>query len=65
MPTSYSMKDTLLTAGTAEVGRQMTDALSFYKSKMILDRPNCFGLVQIILVGSKLFWSGLNLIFLD
>ena len=35
-------------------------ALSFYRSKMILDRPNCFGWIQIVLVGSKSFWSGLN-----
>ena len=27
---------------------------------MILDHPNCFGLVQIVLVMSKLFWSGPN-----
>ena len=33
-------------------------ALSFYRSKMILDCPDCFGWVQIILVGSKLLWSG-------
>ena len=30
------------------------------RSKMILDCPNCFGHVQIDLVMSKLFWSGLN-----
>ena len=35
-------------------------ALSFYRSKMILDRPNCFGQVQIDLVMSKSFWSGPN-----
>jgi hypothetical protein len=35
-------------------------ALSFYRSKLILDYSNCFGWVQIILVGSKLFWSGPN-----
>ena len=35
-------------------------ALSFYRSKMILDRPNCFGRVQIVLVGSKSFWLGPN-----
>ena len=47
----------------------ITNALSFYWSKMILVRPNhfgptksfwsgtnCFGLVQIVLVGSKSFW---------
>ena len=27
---------------------------------MILDHPNCFGQLQINLVGSKLFWSGPN-----
>ena len=27
---------------------------------MILDCPNCFGQVQLILIGSKLFWSGPN-----
>ena len=25
---------------------------------MILDHPNCFGRLQIVLIGSKLFWSG-------
>ena len=30
----------------------------FYRFKIILDRPNCFGWVQIVLVGSKSFWSG-------
>jgi hypothetical protein len=35
-------------------------ALSFYRSKMILDHPNCFGRLQIVLVRSKLFWSGPN-----
>ena len=34
--------------------------MSFYRSKMILDCPNCFGKVQIVLVRSKLFWSGPN-----
>ena len=33
-------------------------ALSYYRSKMILDSPNCFGQVQVVLVGSKLFWFG-------
>ena len=37
-----------------------TYALSFYRSKMIFDRPNCFGRVQVVLVGYKLFWSGPN-----
>ena len=27
---------------------------------MILDRQNCFGRVQIVLLGSKLVWSGPN-----
>ena len=49
---------------------QTSNALSFYWSKMILDRPNhfgwvpivldepnCFGQVQIILVRSKSFWT--------
>ena len=44
---------------------QNTNALSFYSSKMILDRPNCFEQVQIVLVGSKSFWSGSNKTFLD
>ena len=35
-------------------------ALSLYRSKIILDQPNCFGQVQIVLVGSKLFWLGPN-----
>ena len=35
-------------------------ALSFYRSKMILDHPNCFGRVQIVLVESELFWLDLN-----
>ena len=36
------------------------NALSFYRSKMILDRPNCFGQIQTVLVGSKSFCSGPN-----
>ena len=36
-------------------------ALSYYRSKMILDSPNCFDWVQIVLVGYyKSFWSGSN-----
>ena len=35
-------------------------ALSFYGSKMILDSPNHFGQVPIVLVGSNLFWSDPN-----
>ena len=34
--------------------------LSIYMSKMTLDRPNCFGRIQIVLVGSKSFCSGPN-----
>ena len=36
------------------------NALSFYGSKMILDRPNYFGRVPIILDGPNLFWLGPN-----
>ena len=36
------------------------NTLSFYRSKMILDHPNCFGWLQIVLVGSNPFWSGPN-----
>ena len=42
---------------------QMTYVLSFYTSKIISDCPNCFGRVQIVLVGSKSFWSGSNRLF--
>ena len=38
----------------------MIYALFFYRSKVILDRPNCFGRIQIILVGSESFWLGSN-----
>ena len=38
----------------------LTYALSFYGSKMILDRPNHFGRVPIVLVGTNSFWSGPN-----
>ena len=31
---------------------------SMYVSKMILDHPNCFGRVQIVVIRCKLFWSG-------
>ena len=34
--------------------------LSFYVSKTILDRPNYFGQVPIVLDRSNVFWSGLN-----
>ena len=37
-------------------------ALSFYRSKIILDRPNCFGQVQNILVKFKLDFSLLTFI---
>ena len=37
-----------------------TNALSFYGSKLILDRQNNFGRVPIILNGPNLFWSGSN-----
>ena len=36
------------------------NALSFYGSKMILDFPNNFDWVSIVLDGSNLFWSGPN-----
>ena len=36
------------------------NAMSFYRSKMILYRPNYIGWVQIVLVESNLFWSGPN-----
>ena len=35
-----------------------SNALSFYSSKINLDRPNHFGRVPMILIESKLFWSG-------
>ena len=41
------------------IQKRIFHALS-YGSKMILDRPNCFGWVQIVLVGSNSFWSGPN-----
>ena len=39
---------------------QYSYALSFYGSKIILDRPNCFGRVQNVLVESKALWSDPN-----
>ena len=48
-----------------DTGKIAISALSFNRSKIILDHPNCFGWVQIVLVRSKSFWSGLNQIFLD
>ena len=44
----------------SQIQKRITNALSFYRSKMILDRPNCFGMVQIVLVESKSFWLGLR-----
>ena len=38
---------------------QASNAFSFYRSKIILDRPNCFVPGQIILVRFKLDFSGL------
>ena len=35
-------------------------ALSFYGTKIILDRPNNFGRVPIVLDGSNSFWTGSN-----
>ena len=40
-------------------------ALSFYRSKIILDPPKQFGWVQFFLDGYKSFWKGPNYIFLD
>ena len=34
--------------------------MPFYRSKIILDRQNCFVLLQIVLVESKSFWLGPN-----
>ena len=39
-------------------------ALSFYGSKIILDRPNNFGQVPIVLNASNSFWAGSNYAFL-
>ena len=36
------------------------DALSFLEVKMILDRPNCFERVQIVLFRFKVDFSGLH-----
>ena len=43
-----------------EIGAQSMYALSFYGSKIMLDQPNNFGRVPIVLDGSNLFWSGPN-----
>ena len=32
----------------------------FWTNKIILVEYNCFGQVQFVLVGSKLFWAGTN-----
>ena len=37
-----------------------TNALSLYGSKMILERPNHFGQVPIVLDGPNLYWSDTN-----
>ena len=39
-----------------------TYALSFYRSKMIFDRPNCFSQIQVTLVTFKLIFSALSFI---
>jgi hypothetical protein len=39
---------------------QGANVLSFYGSKIISDRQNCFVRVQIVLVKCKLFWSDPN-----
>ena len=39
---------------------QHSYALSIYGPKIILDRPNHFGRVPIVLDRSKLFWTGLS-----
>ena len=52
------MLSSLGTILSSRIGMLTFHALSFYSSKMNLDRPNHFGRVPIILVGSKLFWSG-------
>ena len=44
----------LLTMPSNVLPLQRSFALSFYKSKMILDHPNCFGRVHFVLEGSKL-----------
>ena len=43
-----------------DTGKIAISALSFYRSKIILDHSNCLGRVQVVLVGSKLFWSDPN-----
>ena len=57
LPVLFTVKNFIR---TLLVKLQHNKALSFYRSKMILDRPNCFGQIQIVLVGSKSFWSGPN-----
>ena len=48
-----------------DTGKIAISALSFYRSKIILDHPKCFGRVQIVLVGCKSFWLILYDTFLD
>ena len=43
----------------------LSHTLSFFRSKMILDSPHCFGQVQNVLIWSKSIWLGSNRIFLD
>ena len=43
-----------------EFSMKLTAALSFYGSKMILDHPNSFGGLPIVLDGSNLFWFDSN-----
>ena len=43
-----------------KINKMCFNALSFYSSKINLDRPNHFGRVPMILVGFKAFWSGSN-----
>ena len=42
------------------IDSKLTDAMSFYGSNIILDRPKYFGQVPIVLDGSNSFWSGPN-----
>ena len=44
----------------AVISWHLVYAVFLYRSKIILDCPNYFGRVQIVLVMSKLFWSGPN-----
>ena len=51
------VKDTQVMAYNGVPAVYELNVLSFYRSKMILDHSNCFGLLQIVLVRSKPFWS--------